>query len=139
MNLLRILCIAFIGFCLYVALNPPGIILTLMALSWGAVAGTFLAPYIYGLFWAKTTRAGAWAGMIIGLSIAVGGYIILNTSPSFINADIMALLKVWGTPFFGSLAMLVPMIVIPMVSLVSRAYPAEHIDRIYINEEIDAA
>ncbi len=139
MSLMRFLCIAFIGFCLYVALNPPGIILTLMALSWGAVAGSFLAPYIYGLFWPATTRAGAWAGMITGLVIAVGGYLIINTSPSFISSDIMGLLTKWGTPFFGSLAMIIPLGVVPLVSIISRSYPAEHIDRIYNKESSSAA
>ncbi len=131
MNLMRGLCVAFIGFCLYVALNPPGIILTLMALSWGAVAGSFLAPYIYGLFWHKTTLAGAWAGMISGLFIAVGGYWVLTTNPSFISSDIMGLLSEWGAPFFGSLAMIIPLGVVPLVSFISRSYSAEHIDRIY--------
>lgn len=135
MSLMRILCIVFIGFCLYVALNPPGIILTLMALSWGAVAGSFLAPYIYGLFWTDTTRAGAWAGMFSGLLIAVGGYWIIGSSPSFINSQVMDLLQSWGTPFFGSLAMIIPLGVVPLVSLVSRAYPAEHIARVYEQEE----
>ncbi len=139
MSLMRVLCIAFIGFCLYVALNPPGIILTLMALSWGAVAGSFLAPYLYGLFWPGTTRAGAWAGMITGLLIAVGGYLILNTSPSFISSDIMELLKKWGTPFFGSLAMIIPLGVVPLVSIITRSYPAEHIERVYNKENSSAA
>jgi len=67
MLLMRILCVAFVGACLAIALHPPGIILTLMALSWGTVAGVFLAPYIYGLFWPHTTRTGAWDGMITGL------------------------------------------------------------------------
>lgn len=135
MSLMRILCIAFIGFCLYVALNPPGIILTLMALSWGAVAGSFLAPYIYGLFWSGTTRAGAWAGMVTGLAIAVGGYIIINTSPAFISSNIMELFKQWGTPFFGSLAMIIPLAVVPLVSIITKSYTQEHINRVYNTEE----
>ncbi|KUG03175.1 sodium/proline symporter [hydrocarbon metagenome] len=135
MNLMRVLCIAFIAFCLYVALNPPGIILTLMALSWGAVAGSFLAPYIYGLFWPDTTRAGAWAGMLTGLFIAVGGYLVINTSPAFISSDIMELFTKWGTPFFGSLAMIIPLGVVPLVSLITRSYTEEHINRVYNEQE----
>ena len=135
MNLMRLLCIVFIGFCLYIALNPPGIILTLMALSWGAVAGAFLAPYIYGLFWPNTTRAGAWAGMLSGLLIAVGGYLLITLSPSFINSQLMSLLSSWGTPFFGSLAMIIPLGIVPLVSVVSRSYPVEHIERLYNEEE----
>ena len=29
----------------------------MMGVSWGALAGSFLAPFLYGLYWKKTTRA----------------------------------------------------------------------------------
>ena len=29
----------------------------LMGISWGALAGAFLAPFLYGLYWKRTTRA----------------------------------------------------------------------------------
>ena len=28
---------------------------------WGALAGAFLAPFLYGLYWKRTTKAGCWA------------------------------------------------------------------------------
>lgn len=139
MKLLRILCVVFVIICLLIALNPPGIIMRLMALSWGTVAGAFLAPYLYGLFWAGTTRTGAWAGMITGLIISIGGYLILNFSPAFIDPQVMLLLKGWGTPFFGSLAMILPLAVVPIVSTMTASYSHEHIDRIYNKEEKIAA
>lgn len=131
MLVMRILCLVFVMLSLWIALNPPGIILTLMALSWGTVAGTFLAAYIYGLFWPKTTRAGAWAGMITGLSIALGGYFIISLQPAFIDPSLLKLFTEWGTPFFGSLAMIVPLIIIPLVSLVTPEYSKEHINKVY--------
>ena len=33
----------------------------LMGVSWGALAGAFLAPFLYGLYWKKTTKAACWA------------------------------------------------------------------------------
>ena len=62
--LLRSLCLIFIFLSLLIALKKPSVILNLMALSWGTVAGVFLGPYLWGLFWPKTTRLGAWAGCI---------------------------------------------------------------------------
>lgn len=55
-----------------------GIIITLMSLSWGAVAGAFMAPYLYGLFWKRTTLAGVYAGMITGLVVSIGLFFYLG-------------------------------------------------------------
>ncbi|SHG61040.1 sodium/proline symporter [Thermosyntropha lipolytica DSM 11003] len=136
MKLMRTLFVVFVGLSLWIALNPPGIILTLMALSWGTVAGAFLAPYLYGLFWERTTRAGAWAGMITGVLISLGGYFIINWLPYFTSYPLLTTVQQLGTPFFGALAMLVPLIVVPAVSLVTPEYSAEHISRIYGKEEL---
>ena len=54
------------------ALLKPAIILTLMALSWGTVAGVFLGPYLWGLFWKGTTKMGAWSGALVGLIFSLG-------------------------------------------------------------------
>lgn len=139
MRLMRVLCAVFIAGCLYMALHPPGIILTLMALSWGTVAGAFLAPFLYGLFWSGTTRAGAWSGMITGLTISLLGYTILKTAPAFIDPGLMALLAKWGTPFFGTLAMLVPMVVVPVVSLMTRPYSRKHLQYVFNHSDREEA
>lgn len=133
--LMRLLCLVFIALSFFIALKPPAVILTLMALSWGTVAGTFLAPYLFGLFWPKTTRSGAWAGMLTGLLISLGGYLIISFSPSFIKPEIMTLFGRWGMPFFSSLAMLVPLIVIPVVSRITAEYSLEHVHNVFDMEE----
>lgn len=136
MNIMKVLCVVFVGLSLWIALNPPGIILTLMSLSWGTVAGAFLAPYLYGLFWEKTTRAGAWSGMITGVLISTGGYFIVNWLPHFTNSSTVMILQQWGTPFFGALAMLIPLAVVPVVSLLTPEYSEEHIAKIYGDEDL---
>ena len=48
------------------------IIVNIMSFSWGIVSGCFIGPYIWGIYSKKTTKAGAWAGMILGfLTVAV--------------------------------------------------------------------
>ena len=32
----------------------------LMGVSWGALAGAFLAPFLYGLYWKGVTKAACW-------------------------------------------------------------------------------
>ena len=69
---MRTLCLIFLILSVILALFKPAIILSLMALSWGTVAGTFIGPFLWGLFWPRTTRAGAWSGALGGLVIGLG-------------------------------------------------------------------
>jgi SSS family solute:Na+ symporter len=79
-----------------------GFIVTLMSLSWGAVSGSFAAPYIYGLYWKGVTKAGAYAGLLSGLGTELLLFFILGSANS---------------PLAASFAILVPFIVTPLVSL----------------------
>jgi Na+/proline symporter len=105
MALMRVLCAAFVGVSLLIALRKPAVIVNLMVMSWGTLSGVFLAPYLYGLFWRQTTRAGVKAGMVTGLACAV------------------VLFPAWGgdgVPLAGAITMFVPLLVVPLVSLLTR-------------------
>ena len=104
MALLRGLCAVFVGLSLAIALSKPAVIVNLMVMSWGTLASVFLAPYLYGLFWRRTAPAGAWAGIASGLVTA------------------FVLFPAWGpdgVPLAGAIAMVVPLVVVPVVSLVA--------------------
>lgn len=116
--LLRSLCLAFIFLSLLIALKKPAVILNLMALSWGTVAGVFLGPFLWGLFWTKTTRLGAWAGALGGLATSLGVALF-----SGFNAALV--------PIGGAAAMLVSLIVVPAVSLVTQGFTEKHLDVVF--------
>lgn len=116
--LMRLLCAIFIGFSIYLAIKPTAI-LNLMALSWGTVAGSFLAPYLYGLFSRRVTTAGAWAGLITGFTTSV---VFSGLYPDYI-------------PLIGSLAMVIPLVVVPVVSSISARMPAGHLKFVFGLEE----
>lgn len=118
MTLMRVLCIVFIGFSLYLAIKP-NVILRLMALSWGTVAGSFLAPYIYGLFSRKVTTTGAWAGLITGFTISV----------------VFSFIYPKQIPMIGSLAMVIPLMVVPAVSAITEKLPEEHLEQVFGKEK----
>lgn len=61
----RLLCLLFIA-ASYLIASYKSPILTLMAFSWGSVAGSFLAPYLLSLYWKGINKVGAWAGLIAG-------------------------------------------------------------------------
>jgi SSS family transporter len=113
MLLMRLLCAVFVALSLILAMNKVDVIVNLMVMSWGALAGVFLAPYIFGLFWKRTTKAGAYAGIITGLASA------------------FILFMLWGKdgiPLAGAITMFLPMLVVPLVSLFTRPLPKEIVD-----------
>ena len=101
---IRVLIVFFIVVSVVLALNPPTFIAQLMGISWGALAGAFLAPFLYGLYWKGVTRAGVWASFVCGVGITVS-----NMFLQFISSPINA----------GAIAMIAGLIVTPVVSLVT--------------------
>jgi SSS family solute:Na+ symporter len=107
------MCVVFVGCSLYIALKRPVFIVNLMIMSWSTLAGVFLAPYLYGLFWKRTSLAGVYAGIVVGLVSA------------------FTLFSLWGqdgVPLAGTITMFLPLVVVPLVSLMSRPLPQPLID-----------
>jgi len=116
MAVLRALCAIFVGLSLAIALAKPAVIVNLMVMSWGTLSAVFLAPFVYGLFWRRATRAGAWAAIAAGLAAA------------------FVLFPAWGgdgVPLAGAIATLLPLAVLPAVSLVTRAPEASRVARAF--------
>jgi len=68
---MRVLIVFFIVISLMIALNPPTFIAQLMGISWGALAGAFLAPFMLGLYWRGVTTASVWACFVWGVGLTV--------------------------------------------------------------------
>ena len=96
-----------------------------MGVSWGAMAGAFLAPFLYGLYWKRTTSAGCWASMIFSTVFMIIDMLsnlkILNISLGFLQSPINA----------GAFCMIAGLVLVPIVSLVSRAPSKDRIDQIF--------
>ena len=54
---MQVLIVFFIVVSVVIALDPPPFIAPLLGISWGALAGAFLAPFLYGLYWRGVTKA----------------------------------------------------------------------------------
>ena len=124
LTIFRVCCAVFILVSYLIALFNPSWIVALMSLSWGAVAGAFLAPYMYGLFWRRTTKAGAIAGMVVGLLVANGLYWGL-----FVLEGPGAAKKY--SPLVATVAMLVPFVVVPLVSLATKPLSPERVAKAF--------
>lgn len=116
MMFMRGFCALFVVLSFMVAVTPNSI-LSLMSFSWGTVAGAFLAPFLYGLYWKGTTRAGAWAGFIAGFAVSVAGAAIYK-----MNAG--------AAPNIGAVAMAVSLVTVPVVSLLTAKMPQKQAENL---------
>ena len=114
---MQVLIVFFIVVSVVIALNPPTFIAQLMGISWGALAGAFLAPFLYGLYWKGVSRAAVWASFATGVGITVSNMFI-----GYIASPINA----------GAAAMIAGLIVVPAVSLVTPKQEKEKVDAIFV-------
>ena len=54
-----------------VAAQKPGTILSMVAWAFSIAGSAFFPALVFGIFWRRATRAGALAGMIVGVSVAI--------------------------------------------------------------------
>lgn len=124
MLLTRILCLVFVGCSFVFATRNIPIIVSLMSFSWGLVSGCFIGPYIWGLFSKKITKVGAWAGVLSGLLTVGGATLVISLNSGFSSAAAKS-------PEMGVAAMAVSMIVVPVVSLLTKNKDPERVDEIF--------
>ncbi len=81
----------------------------LMGISWGALAGAFLAPFMYGLYSKRISVVSVWTSFIIGVGLTVSNMVAGMVATPFIASPINA----------GAIAMILGLIAVPIVSLVT--------------------
>ena len=120
---MQILIVFFLVVSVVIALDPPTFIAQLMGISWGALAGAFLAPFLYGLYWKRVTKAGVWAGFLVGTGLTVSNMFI-----GYIESSINA----------GAAAMVAGLIVVPVVSILTPGPEKKRVDEIFecYNEKV---
>jgi SSS family solute:Na+ symporter len=98
--IMRVLIVFFIAISLLIALNPPTFIAQLMGISWGALAGAFLAPFMLGLYWRGVTTASVWVCFVWGVGLTVVN-MLLETQSTPLTAVLLpwlAALLSYGLP-----------------------------------------
>ena len=112
---MRVLIVFFIVISLMIALNPPQFIAQLMGISWGALAGAFLGPFLWGLYSGKVSKAAVWVSFIVGVGLTTGNMISGFVGTPWIASPINA----------GALAMILSIVIVPVVSLFTPSVPFE--------------
>jgi len=120
---LRVLVVVFIAISAFIALNKDklGYIADMMGISWGALAGAFLAPFMYGLYYKKTTNAAVWASFIFGAGIMILNMFFRASFPAFLQSPVNC----------GAIAMIGGLILVPIVSFITKKPDAEKVEEMF--------
>ncbi|MDY3014012.1 MAG: sodium:solute symporter [Evtepia sp.] len=102
-----------------------GFIAQLMGVSWGALAGAFLAPFLYGLYWKKVTKAACWTSFLFG-----SGIMVLNLLQNAFFPELFPVLL--RSPInCGAFAMLAGLVIVPVVSLFTQTPDQAMVDQAF--------
>lgn len=108
---IRIFILVFIAISSVLALvqykSSVTFIAQLMGVSWGALAGAFLAPFMYALYSKKVTKASCWACFIFSCSLMLANIFFKSYFPPILQSPINC----------GAIAMLAGLVIVPVVSL----------------------
>lgn len=130
--ILRLFIVFFITLSAIIAILKDSIwkdsvfIAQMMGVSWGALAGAFLAPFLYGLYWKKTTKAAVVTSFIFGtgleiiqLCISVGWISINNEVLGFVFKNSL---------YSGVFAMVGGLVLVPIMSLLTQKTLPKNVD-----------
>jgi len=108
---MRCLIVVFIAISVVLAIiqyrSSVTFIAQLMGVSWGALAGAFLAPFLYGLYWKKATKAACWVSFLFSTLVMSANIFIRSSFPSLLQSPINA----------GAFCMIAGLVIVPVVSL----------------------
>ena len=108
---MRILIVVFIAVSSVLALiqykSSVTFIAQLMGVSWGALAGSFLAPFMYSLYSKKVTKASCWVCFLFSSILMIANIFFRDSFPAIMQSPINC----------GAIAMLAGLIIVPVVSL----------------------
>ena len=135
-NVMRIFIVFFIIVSAVIAVFKDAhpevtFIAQMMGVSWGALAGAFLAPYLYSLYWKGVTRVATAVCFVWGCGIAVLQLVI-----TLGGVDVSG----WG-PFLsyifkssinsGVVAMVGGLVIVPIVSMFTAKLDAASVDNMF--------
>ncbi len=133
MILTRGLCIIFVALSYIFATSNITIIVNIMSFSWGIVSGCFIGPYLWGIYSKRTTKMGAWAGMILGFATVTITTVVLT----IMNLpDGGGLYEAFGiaakkAPEMGVAAMAVSLVAVPVVSMFTKKFDEKFVEGVF--------
>ncbi|MBR1585936.1 MAG: sodium:solute symporter [Clostridia bacterium] len=121
-RIMRSLIVVFIAISVVLAIvqyrSNVTFIAQLMGVSWGALAGAFLAPFLFGLYWKRTTQAGCWVSFVFSTVVMIANIFVRGSFPVLLQSPINA----------GAFCMIAGLIIVPVVSVFTKAPDRKLVD-----------
>ena len=133
MLIMRVLIAVFLVISVLLAFNKNASISTLMSYSWGALAGAFLGPFMYGLFSRKITKPAVWTSFILGIGLTLVHMFLFGFgwNPELSKAAASLPLNLASPINAGAIAMLLSLIVVPVVSALTKVKDPKHVEQVF--------
>ncbi|MBO6178604.1 MAG: sodium:solute symporter family protein [Selenomonadaceae bacterium] len=123
--LIRALIVVFIAISAILALiqykSSVNFIAQLMGISWGAMAGAFLAPFLYSLYFKWVTKASCLVSFIFAVALMTANILARPLFPEMFQSPINA----------GVLAMVAGLVLVPIVSAFTSKPKSELIENAF--------
>ena len=102
----------------------------MMGVSWGALAGAFLAPFLYGLYYKKTTKAAVVVSFLFGVGMEL---VQLAISLQWLDVSGNGVLSFVfkNSLYSGVFAMVGGLILVPLVSLCTQKTKPKDVDAMF--------
>jgi len=115
--IMRALIVVFIAISALIAIvqvsSPVAFIAQAMGVSWGAMAGAFLAPFLYGLYYKGTSRIACWINILFSCVFMTVDMLsnlgVLHVNLGILQSPINA----------GAFCMILGLILVPLISLIT--------------------
>ena len=132
--IMRALIAVFLVISVIIAFNKNASISTLMSYSWGALAGAFLGPYMWGLFSKKVTKAAVWTSFVLGIGLTLAHMFLIGFGlfPE-LASDIAGLcpLNLASPINIGAIVMILSIVVVPVVSIFTKKPDETFVDEVF--------
>ncbi len=122
---MRVLITVFIAVSAVIAIvqhqSNMTFIAQLMGISWGALAGAFLAPFLYGLYWKRATKAAVWANIIFSTVFMIANMLVKSIFPKVLQSPIN----------MGAFCMIAGLVIVPVVSLLTKKPEKTQVEQVF--------
>ena len=123
--IMRALIVVFIAISVVIAIvqyrSNVTFIAQLMGVSWGALAGAFLAPFLFGLYWKRTSKAAVWSSFVFSTVVMLANMLARSSFPAILQSPINA----------GAFCMFAGLVIVPVVSLFTKAPEKTLVDQVF--------
>ncbi|MBR4357173.1 MAG: sodium:solute symporter family protein [Butyrivibrio sp.] len=120
--IMRVLIVVFVGISVVIAIvqykQNVTFIAQLMGVSWGALAGAFLAPFLYGLYFKFITKTAVWVNFVFSTVVMLANMFVRPKFPQLLQSPINA----------GAFCMIAGLIIVPLISLFTKKPPKDLVD-----------